>query len=182
MADVASSVLSITDDDIIGGLTISDGDRSQRMNRATIKFTNENKDYKVDQVSWPEIGTSEYNAYLAEDQNEKLHRNLYYRWLYLIITKPRIPLSLLLEKEEVGLTVSGTFGSRALALTPGDVVAITYDSASYSNKYFRVQTVALNIQTMNVNLTLREYDSSVYTWNPNKGNEPLGFSWHEEAC
>ena len=179
MADVASSVLSITDDDIIGGLTISDGDRSQRMNRATIKFTNENKDYKVDQVSWPEIGTSEYNAYLAEDQNEKLHRTFtidgctdYYQ--------AEDTAEFIVREGRSGLTVSGTFGSRALALTPGDVVAITYDSASYSGKYFRVQTVALNIQTMNVNLTLREYDSSVYTWNPNKGNEPLGFSWHEE--
>ena len=179
MADVANSVLSITDDDIIGGLTISDGDRSQRMNRATVKFINANKDFKTDQVSWPEIGTTEYNAYLAEDQNEKLHRTFtidgctnYYQ--------AEDTAEFIVRDGRSGLTVSGTFGSRALALTPGDVVAITYDSASYSGKFFRVQTVALNIQTMNINLTLREYDSSVYTWNANKGNEPLGFSWHEE--
>ena len=179
MADVASPVLTITDDDIIGGLTISDGDRSQRMNRATIKFTNENKDYKTDQVSWPEIGTTEYNAYLAEDQNEKLHRTFTIDGC-TDFYQAEDTAEFIVRDGRSGLTVGGTFGSRALALEPGDVVALTYDSASYSGKYFRVQTVALNIQTMNVSLTLREYDSSVYTWNANKGNEPLGFSWHEE--
>ena len=179
MADVASPVLSITDDDIIGGLTIADGDRSQRMNRATVKFTNENKDYKTDQVSWPEIGTSEYNAYLAEDQNEKLHRTFTIDGC-TDFYQAEDTAEFLVRDGRTGLTVSGTFGSRALALAPGDVIALTYDSASYSGKFFRVQTVALNIQTMNVNLTLREYDSSVYTWNANKGNEPVGFSWHED--
>ena len=72
--DVASPVLSLNNDDIIGGLKITNGDRNQRVNRATVKFLNSNKDYKTDQVSWPAIDSSEYTAYLTEDQGEKLHK------------------------------------------------------------------------------------------------------------
>jgi hypothetical protein len=179
MADVASSVLSLGDDDIIGGLNISDGDRAQRMNRATIKFTNANKNYKTDQVSWPEIGSTAYNAYLAEDQDEKIHRTFTIDGC-TDLYQAEDTAEFIVRDGRVGLTVGGTFGSRALALIPGDVVALTYDSASYAGKYFRVQTVALNLQTMNVALSLREYDSSVYTWNASRGNEPLGLNWDTE--
>ena len=179
MADVASSVLSLGDDDIIGGLNISDGDRAQRMNRATIKFTNANKNYKTDQVSWPEIGSTAYNAYLTEDQDEKIHRTFTIDGC-TDFYQAEDTAEFIVRDGRVGLTVGGTFGSRALALIPGDVVALTYDSASYAGKYFRVQTVALNLQTMNVALSLREYDSSVYTWNASRGNEPLGLNWDTE--
>ena len=179
MADVASSVLSLGDDDIIGGLNISDGDRAQRMNRATIKFTNANKNYKTDQVSWPEIGSTAYNAYLTEDQDEKIHRTFTIDGC-TDLYQAEDTAEFIVRDGRVGLTVGGTFGSRALALIPGDVVALTYDSASYAGKYFRVQTVALNLQTMNVALSLREYDSSVYTWNASRGNEPLGLNWDTE--
>ena len=179
MADVASSVLSLGDDDIIGGLNISDGDRAQRMNRATIKFTNANKNYKTDQVSWPEIGSTAYNAYLAEDQDEKIHRTFTIDGC-TDLYQAEDTAEFIVRDGRSGLTVGGNFGSRALALIPGDVIALTYDSASYAGKYFRVQTVALNLQTMNVALTLREYDSSVYTWNASRGNEPLGLNWDTE--
>ena len=41
MEDVASSILSLGDDDIIGGLKVVAGERRQRINRMTIKFLNE---------------------------------------------------------------------------------------------------------------------------------------------
>ena len=179
MADVASSVLSLGDDDIIGGLKISDGDRAQRMNRATIKFINANKNFKTDQVSWPEIGSTAYNAYLAEDQDEKIHRTFTIDGC-TDFYQAEDTAEFIVRDGRTGLTLSGNFGSRAVALIPGDVVALTYDSASYAGKYFRVQTVALDLQTMNVALTLREYDSSVYTWNASRGNEPLGLNWDTE--
>ena len=179
MDDVESSSLSLNDDDIIGGLKISEGDRSQRMNRCTIKFNNKNKQYKTDQVSWPEIGTSEYTTYLAEDQDEKLHKtftiegcNDFYQ--------AEDTAEFLVRDSRVTQTVRGKFGPRALGLVPGDVISLTYDSAGFSGKFFRVRSVGLDISTHEVSLELVEYDSSVYTWNANKGNEPLGISWVEE--
>ncbi len=179
IADVANPVLTLDNDDIMGGLSISDGDRSQRMNRATVKFINENKNYKTDQVSWPLIGSSEYNAYLAEDQNEQLHRTFTIDGC-TDFYQAEDAAEFLVRDGRAGLTVRGRFGSRALALVPGDVVSLTYDSAAYSGKYFIVNSVALDLATMDVNLALREYDSSVYTWNSGRGNEPLGLNWELE--
>jgi hypothetical protein len=184
MADVQSSVLSLDDDDIIGGLKIANGDRSQRMNRATVKFINENKQHKTDQVSWPSLDSNEdgglYDTYLAEDEDEKLHRTFtvkgctdYYQ--------AQDTAEFLVRESRSNLTVSGTFGSRCFGLVPGDVVSLDYDSAGFSGKYFRVIQSSIDLVSMNVQLQLKEYDSSVYTWNTNRGNEPLGLSWQEEV-
>lgn len=184
MADVASPVLTLGDDDIIGGLKIAHGDRSQRMNRATVKFINSNKQHKTDQVSWPSLDSNEdgglYATYLAEDEDEKLHRTFtvkgctdYYQ--------AQDTAEFLVRESRSNLTVSGNFGSRCFGLVPGDVVEISYDSAGFSGKYFRVIQTQVNLVTMNVGLQLKEYDSSVYTWNTNRGNEPLGLSWQEEV-
>jgi|DEB0MinimDraft_10_1074344.scaffolds.fasta_scaffold00017_31 hypothetical protein len=184
MADVASPVLTIGDDDIITGLKISNGDRAQRMNRATIKFINANKQHKTDQVSWPSLDSNEddglYDTYLTEDQGEKLHKTFtikgctdYYQ--------AQDTAEFLVRDSRSNLTVAGTFGSRCFGLVPGDVVSLTYDSAGYSGKYFRVMQVAIDLNSMNVNLQLKEYDSSVYTWNDARGTEPEGLSWQEEV-
>ncbi len=184
MADVATPVLTLGDDDIIGGLKIAHGDRSQRMNRATVKFINSNKQHKTDQVSWPSLDSNEdgglYATYLAEDEDEKLHRTFtvkgctdYYQ--------AQDTAEFLVRESRSNLTVSGNFGSRCFGLVPGDVVELSYDSSGFSGKYFRVIQTQVNLVSMNVGLQLKEYDSSVYTWNTNRGNEPLGLSWQEEV-
>ena len=184
MADVASPVLTLGDDDIIGGLKVANGDRSQRMNRATIKFINENKQSKTDQVSWPSLDSNEdggrYATYLAEDEDEKLHRTFtikgctdYYQ--------AQDTAEYLVRDSRSNLTVSGTFSSRCFGLVPGDVIALTYDSSGFSGKYFRVIQTSVDLLKMTVQLQLKEYDSSVYTWNASRANEPIGLSWHEEV-
>ena len=133
MDDVASSVLSLNDDDIIGGLKIQQGDRKQRVNRMTVKFLNANKHYKKDQVSWPPLDTdsnSQYQTYLTEDGGEKLHKTVtlsgctdYYQ--------AEDVAEYLVRESRATLMVGGTFGSRCFNLVPGDVIDLTYDSAGY---------------------------------------------------
>ena len=176
MDDVASPVLSLGDDDIIGGLKISQGDRKQRINRMTVKFINANKHYKKDQVSWPELSDasdSQYQTYLTADGGEKLHKTVTVTGCTDYYQAEDIA-EYLVRESRATLSVSGKFGSRCFNLVPGDVIDLTYDSAGYSGKYFIVDSVGVDLASMNVSLKLREYDSSVYTWNANRGNEPLG--------
>lgn len=184
MADVASPVLTIGDDDIITGLKISNGDRTQRMNRATVKFINANKQHKTDQASWPSLDSNEddglYNTYVTEDQGEKLHKTFTIKGC-TDFYQAQDTAEFLVRDSRSNLTVAGTFGSRCFGLVPGDIVSLTYDSAGYSGKYFRVMQVAIDLNSMNVNLQLKEYDSSVYTWNDDRGNEPEGLTWQEEV-
>ena len=184
MADVASPVLTLNDDDIIGGLKIANGDRSQRMNRATVKFINQAKQYKTDQVSWPSLDSNEdgglYATYLAQDEDEKLHRTFTIKGC-TDFYQAQDTAEFLVRDSRSNLSVSGTFGSRCFGLIPGDVVALDYDSSGFSGKYFRVIQTQVDLVSMNVGLQLKEYDSSVYTWNTSRGNEPLGLSWQEEV-
>ena len=184
MADVASPVLTLNDDDIIGGLKIANGDRSQRMNRATVKFINQAKQYKTDQVSWPSLDSNEdgglYATYLTQDEDEKLHRTFTIKGC-TDFYQAQDTAEFLVRDSRSNLSVSGTFGSRCFGLIPGDVVALDYDSSGFSGKYFRVIQTQVDLVSMNVGLQLKEYDSSVYTWNTSRGNEPLGLSWQEEV-
>ena len=182
MDDVASPVITLNDDDIIGGLKISQGDRKQRINRMTAKFLNANKHYKTDQVSWPpldETSGSQYQTYLTADSGEKLHKTVTLTGCTDYYQAEDIA-EYLVRESRVTLTATGTFGSRCFNLVPGDVVALDYDSAGYSGKYFIVDQVGVDISSMNVKLSLREYDSSIYTWNANRGNEPIGLFFDEE--
>ena len=182
MDDVASPVLTLTDDDIIGGLKIAQGDRKQRINRMTVKFLNANKHYKTDQVSWPPIdsnSSSQYQTYLTADSGEKLHKTVTLTGCTDYYQAEDIA-EYLVRESRVTLAVSGTFGSRCFNLVPGDVIALDYDSAGYSGKYFIVDQVGVDVSSMNVKLSLREYDSSVYTWNTARGNEPVALYFDEE--
>ena len=182
MDDVASPVLTLTDDDIIGGLKIAQGDRKQRINRMTVKFLNANKHYKTDQVSWPPIdsdSSSQYQTYLAADSGEKLHKTVTLTGCTDYYQAEDIA-EYLVRESRVTLALSGTFGSRCFNLVPGDVIALDYDSAGYSGKYFIVDQVGVDVASMNVKLSLREYDSSVYTWNTARGNEPVALYFDEE--
>jgi len=172
MDDVQTPVMNLNNDDIIGGLKITEGDRKQRINRATVKFINRNLEYKEDQVSWPEIGTSTYTTYLSEDQGEKLHKSFTLEGC-TDFYQAEDTAEFLVRDSRASLSVKGTFGPRAMALTPGDVIRLTYDSAGYSLRLFKVRGVGINITNHEVNLDLIEYDESVYTWNDNKLNEPL---------
>ena len=176
MEDVASSVMSITDDDIIGGLQVSSGDRSARINRATVKFLNENRMHQPDQASWPAITSSQYTTYLNEDQGEALHQQFTIKGVTDYYQAEDIA-EYIVRDSRATLTARGTFHPRCMFLVPGDVIDLTYDSASWVSKFFKVTAVNVDLMSLETSLELREYDSSVYTWNASKGNEPLGFSW-----
>ena len=59
LEDVAATSMSFTEDDIIGGIRVANGDRSKRYNRTTVVFKNRNKKYKEDRVSWPALDAPE---------------------------------------------------------------------------------------------------------------------------
>lgn len=180
MEDVATSVMSLTDDDIIGGLQIQSGDRSQRTNRATVKFLNANKNHREDQVSWPGVNDAQYTTYINEDQGEALHQQYTLHGVTDYYQAEDIA-EFIVRDSRTTLTARGKFHPRTMRLVPGDVIDLTYDSASWVDKYFKVVSVNIDTKTLETQLELREYDSSVYTWNASRGNEPLGFSWSNET-
>jgi hypothetical protein len=176
MDGVESSVMSITDDDIIGSINITQGSREDRMNHLKLTFVNANKQHKEDTVAWPKLDSSTYSTYLAEDNNEELHEEISINGITDSYQAEDLA-EFLVRDSRNNLTLNLGLGPRFAALIPGDVVDVTTDAGNYVAKYFRVQQVVIDPDTLNVKATLREYDSSVYTWDSSKGNEPLGYTF-----
>ena len=57
-----SAAISLTEDNIIGGIQVSSLDRNSRFNRVICTFVNPDKNYQVDEVQWPEIDDSGYTS------------------------------------------------------------------------------------------------------------------------
>lgn len=176
MDDVESTVASLTDDDLVGSIKISKGDRNQRINRCTINFTNSNKKFKRDSVSWPTIDSAQYSTYLSQDNNEPLHQELTINGITDYYQAEDMAEFLVRDSRST-LTVQLEVMPRFATLLPGEVISLTSDAGNWTNKWFRIVDVKIDVNQFRVFLTLREYVSSVYTWNAAKGNEPLGYSF-----
>jgi len=57
-----SAAISLTEDNIIGGIQVSSLDRNSRFNRVICTFVNPEKSYQADEVQWPEVDDSGYTS------------------------------------------------------------------------------------------------------------------------
>ena len=170
LEDTTATSMSFTENDIIGGISFSNGDRSKRFNRTTVVFKNRNRKYKEDRASWPPLDSTEYAALLAEDNDEELFFEVgldavtdYYQAEDLaefITMSSREQLS-------AGMKVK----SKGLLLEPGDVVEVTHETPGWSARKFRVRSVKVNTD-QTVDLSMTEYNAHIYTWRPTS-QEPL---------
>lgn len=158
---VATPVADYGPDDIMGGLSISRGMRAKRLNRVTVEFANENKNFEQDTVSWPALDSTEYSDFLAEDNGQELHTTLeaqtitdYYRaqkWAEYLVRKSRIPLRL----EGVKLA------PHAMFLEPGDVITLTDEKEGFNQRWFIVENVDIS-PVLDVTVKVVDYDATVY--------------------
>lgn len=186
MEDVeASNVYDFDHDTIIGGLKITYGGRSTRLNRVTVEYLNRNKDYKQDTVSWPDTDSITYTDFLAEDQAEVLHQTVQGDGITEFYQADDLA-EFLVRSSRVGITISTKLAPVGSLLEPNDVIGVTHDTPGWVNKRFRVQSVKVN-EDFTADIVATEYDPSVYTWSP-KSNEPLNTSddlpnpWDEPAA
>lgn len=169
LEDVASSVMTLTEDDILPGITFGDGDRSERLNRVTVKYPNRNKRYKEDQVSWPLLSAAQYTTYLNEDNGEELHQTIELSGVTDAYQAEDIA-EFIVRDSRNSLGCEITAKSKAIMLQAGDVVGVTHSTPNWSAKLFRVRGKKIN-SDLTVTLSLAEYQGSTYTWNA-KSNEP----------
>jgi hypothetical protein len=82
-----------------------------------------------------------------------------------------------LFKNREQLTISGTFGLRALQLQIGDIISLTNTRLGFSAKTFEVADWSFGIsqdKALEVTMTLREISSAVYDWNAEETAFELG--------
>jgi hypothetical protein len=166
--NTGTSQLSLNADNIIGGIKIFGEKKNNKYNRVIGTFVNPNKDWQEDTVTFPPADDSSlpvgdrYATLLAEDNGTNLESNFTFQG----ITNPYQAEELceiILRRSRNALAVEVNCTSKALNLTIGDLVDLTYTTGGFSSKLFRVYGLTINTDST-VSLKLIEHQDNFYTW------------------
>ena len=160
--------ITLNEDDIIGGYSLSSPNKNDRYNRVIVSFINPDRNYQVDEVQFPTIG--ETGLALA-DQHATMKTAdggilLEGRYDFKTITSPyqaEEMAEIILRRSREALTLNINVSFDAYDLAVGDIVAITHSSLGFSSKNFRVLEVTFN-EDYTIGLGLVEHQDSHYTW------------------
>ena len=170
-----SSQLLLTKDNVVSEVKLQGENKSEKYNRVIGTFTNPEKDYQSDTVSYPPFDDSaldpadQHTTMLSDDNNTLLERS----FDMLQVTSPYQAEEIcenILKRSRNNLKAEVTVTSEALNLSIGDIVTATYDTAGFSAKPFRVMSLAINSDST-VTLGLEEHQDNFYTWEE-KGEAP----------
>jgi len=163
-----SAAITLTEDNIIGGINVSSASKNSRYNRVIVSFINPDKNFQSDEVQYPpaddsnEASADRHATLLTTDGGILLEG----RFDFPTITSPYQAQELaeiILRKSRSILNVSVTADATALDLAVGDIVNITHATPAFSAKAFRVMSLSIK-KDMQVTLALTEHQDSFYTF------------------
>ena len=160
--------ITLTEDDIIGGYSLSSPNKNDRYNRVIVSFVNPDRNFQVDEVQFPPIDDS---SLPSADQHATMKTAdggflLEGRFDFKTLTSPyqaEEMAEIILRRSRESLSLSITVGFDAYDLAIGDIVAITHSSLGFSAKNFRVISMSFN-EDYTIGLDLIEHQDSHYTW------------------
>ena len=163
-----SASISLTEDNIIGGLKVSSMDRNSRYNRVIVTYINPDKNYQTDQAQFPPLDDSgltsaDRHATMKTADGGFLQEG---RFDYPTITNSYQAQELaevILRRSRNNLNVALRCDATGLDLMVGELVNVTHGTPSFSAKTFRVQGMQVNAD-LTVELQLTEYQASYYTF------------------
>jgi len=159
----SASVMTLTENEILDGISIQSEKKEDKFNRIICKFPNPETKWQPDQAIWPDPGSSEETAFLADDDEvlvDEIDLETITSW-YAARDFARI--FCLRSRNALRVAVSAT--SEAMNLRVGDVVSITHSTPGWSAKPFQVESVTLKYDGT-VDLQCVEYDSTIYAYDP----------------
>jgi hypothetical protein len=165
---IGTASITLTEDDIIDGYTLSSPEKNNKFNRVIVSYVNPDRNYQVDEVQFPPIDDSglpsaDQHATMKTADGEYLLEG---RFDFQTITSPyqaeeMAEIILRRSRESLTLSINVAFNSYDLAI--GDIVNITHSSLGFSAKPFRVLSLTFN-EDFTIGLNLVEYQSTHYTW------------------
>jgi hypothetical protein len=163
-----SASITLTEDNILGGINVISKNKNSRYNRVITNFINPDKNYQSDSAQFPPvdetlIDTADQHAtLLAEDGGVLLEGRFDFSMLTNKFQAQEMA-EIILRRSRSSLNVSLKADATALDLSIGDTVNITHATPAFSAKPFRVQGMTLNADH-SVGLTLSEHQDSYYTF------------------
>ena len=163
-----SASVSLDEDDIIGGYSLSSPTKNSKYNRVIATFINPDRNFQADQVTFPPtddsgLATADKHATMKTADGGFLLEG---RFDFKTITSPyqaeeMAEIVLRRSRESLGLTIITGFNSYQLHI--GDIVNITLSSLGFSSKAFRVIQMTFN-EDYTITLQLVEHQDSHYTF------------------
>jgi len=163
-----SASITLTEDNILGGINVISKNKNSRYNRVIANFINPDKNYQSDSAQFPPvdeelIDTADKHAtLLAEDGGVLLEGRFDFSMLTNKFQAQEMA-EIILRRSRSSLNVSLKADATALDLSIGDIVNITHATPAFSAKPFRVQGMTLNADH-SIGLTLSEHQDSYYTF------------------
>jgi hypothetical protein len=153
-----SSVLTLNEDNIIGGIKVSSERKNEKYNRVQVNFINPDKNYQSDTI----VYDTDHSTLKAEDGGFLQEG---------IIDLPTITNQyqalefgeIVLQRSRDNLGLELTANYEAINLAIGDIVAVTHAITGFSSKPFRVVGMAIN-PSFEVALSLIEHQNAWYTF------------------
>ena len=170
------AVITATYDDsyiVNDEVNVSYANASERWNRVTIKFNNEETDFTADSVSWPDFGDANHVALLAEDAGQPSETEIFvpgvtHRDLALAKAENMVRSSRIMvgnEEETPNSVYSGnqkvvqlTLDKRAIIHDVGDLIKLSCVDADISNEVYRIQELNYVSEQMNVEVILTRFN------------------------
>ena len=153
-----SSVLTLNEDNIIGGIKVSSERKNEKYNRVQVNFVNPEKNYQSDTIVYDTDHATLKTAdggFLQEGVID-----------LPTITNPYQALEfgeIVLQRSRNNLGLELTANYTAMNLAIGDIVAVTSTITGMSAKPFRVVGMAIN-PSFEVSLSLIEHQDAWYTF------------------
>jgi len=153
-----SSVLTLNEDNIIGGIKVSSERKNEKYNRVQVNFVNPDKNYQSDTI----VYDTDHSTLKAEDGGFLQEGVIDLP----TITNPYQALEfgeIVLKRSRNNLGLELTANYEAMNLAIGDIVAVTSSITGFSAKPFRVVGMAIN-PSFEVALSLIEHQDAWYTF------------------
>lgn len=163
-----SSTFDLTPSNITSEITVQTQGKNKKYNRVTVKFVNPDANWQSDSVTYPEAGSADETTFLSEDNGEVLAKTVTFNTIANKYSAKDIAKIICLASRKHEFTCKVRATSEALEIAIADVVTLEHPSFGWTGaakKKFRVIAMQL-VDTGEVDLTLQEYDNSIYPWVP----------------
>jgi hypothetical protein len=160
--------ITLTEDNILGGITVQSKNKNSRYNRVIVNFINPDKNYQSDTAQFPPVDET---GLASADQHANMKTAdggllLEGRFDFSMFTSPyqaQEMAEIILRRSRTSLDISLRADATALDLAIGDIVNVTHATPSFSAKPFRVQGMSINTDHT-VSLQCSEHQDSFYTF------------------
>ena len=163
-----SASITLTEDNIIGGISIQSKNKNSRYNRVIVTFINPDKNFQTDTVQFPPVDetgldSADQHATMKTEDGELLLEG---RFDYTMLTnahQAQEMAEIILRRSRSSLDISLRADGTALDLAVGDIVNVTHATPAFSAKPFRVQRISVNADHT-VSIQCSEHQDSFYTF------------------